>query len=310
MAQPEELFKKTVVLVEKWLRRRIRREAVFRIVEGGLQACGGLIVVGCLAGGVAFIVFVGISWFQATHRIFRGGLLFSGCFLGVLFLSSLLRRVFHHGDGFGGPDFSQGDRELLAVASELITGGTALLAAGFESWATTSRLLGMDLSQVAPVILWLWIRNKKANSTEIAARFPDFNTVWTLPQLRDIPGIVWLPDPRGIILLTEDFRNDLGRVLPARTNFIHEEPPVDEEPASAWPNDRQPNREILAWYATLGLPPYAPIQQVKRRYRQLAKVYHPDASGAKGAQSQDKMVQINLAYENIMQTSAARGEDR
>ena len=62
--------------------------------------------------------------------------------------------------------------------------------------------------------------------------------------------------------------------------------------------------EILKWYETLDLPPYSSIQAVKRRYRTMAKIHHPDVMG--GVQEtgdgriDDKMKQINTAYENIV----------
>jgi len=59
----------------------------------------------------------------------------------------------------------------------------------------------------------------------------------------------------------------------------------------------------MGWYQSLGLPPYTPIQLVKRRYRQLAKKHHPDALGAgPGPKNDGKMKEINLAYGNIVRT--------
>jgi DnaJ-class molecular chaperone len=47
--------------------------------------------------------------------------------------------------------------------------------------------------------------------------------------------------------------------------------------------------------ATLGLPPNATPQQIKRRYRALAKRYHPDRGG-----DQRQMQRIIAAYEYLM----------
>ncbi len=47
--------------------------------------------------------------------------------------------------------------------------------------------------------------------------------------------------------------------------------------------------------AVLGLPPTATPQQIKRRYRALAKRYHPDRGG-----DQRQMHKIIAAYEFLM----------
>jgi curved DNA-binding protein CbpA len=49
----------------------------------------------------------------------------------------------------------------------------------------------------------------------------------------------------------------------------------------------------------LGLPPTATPQQIKRRYRALAKRYHPDRGG-----DQRQMQRIIAAYELLMKDQA------
>ena len=50
--------------------------------------------------------------------------------------------------------------------------------------------------------------------------------------------------------------------------------------------------------AVLGLPPDATRQQIKRRYRELAKIYHPDRGG-----DQKEMRRIIAAYQLLMKSS-------
>jgi DnaJ-domain-containing protein 1 len=50
--------------------------------------------------------------------------------------------------------------------------------------------------------------------------------------------------------------------------------------------------------AVLGLPPDATRQQIKRRYRELAKKYHPDRGG-----DQAEMRRIIAAYQLLMKNS-------
>jgi curved DNA-binding protein CbpA len=49
--------------------------------------------------------------------------------------------------------------------------------------------------------------------------------------------------------------------------------------------------------AVLGLPPDATRQEIKRRYRELAKKYHPDRGG-----DQKEMRRIIAAYQLLMKS--------
>jgi curved DNA-binding protein CbpA len=60
-------------------------------------------------------------------------------------------------------------------------------------------------------------------------------------------------------------------------------------------------------YRTLGLPRGAPLAEVKRAYRRLAKQHHPDSAGPATAR---RFIAIQAAYEAIMRASgrgAAKG---
>ncbi len=62
-----------------------------------------------------------------------------------------------------------------------------------------------------------------------------------------------------------------------------------------WDNSVNPARPLLERQQALrvlGLPPNATPQQIKRRYRALAKRYHPDRGG-----DQKEMQRIIAAYE-------------
>ena len=65
-----------------------------------------------------------------------------------------------------------------------------------------------------------------------------------------------------------------------------------------WTSRANPARTLLERQqalAVLGLPPNATKQQIKRRYRALAKRYHPDRGG-----DQQQMRRIIAAYELLM----------
>lgn len=48
-------------------------------------------------------------------------------------------------------------------------------------------------------------------------------------------------------------------------------------------------------YVVLGLSPQATDEEIKRRYRQLAVVWHPDKQGG----NEGAMKRLNMAYEEI-----------
>jgi len=70
--------------------------------------------------------------------------------------------------------------------------------------------------------------------------------------------------------------------------------------------------DIVKCYETLGLTPGASQDAVKEAYRDMAKVWHPDrfAGDERLAQkAQDKLKQINTAYERLEQYLAGREDD-
>ena len=73
-------------------------------------------------------------------------------------------------------------------------------------------------------------------------------------------------------------------------------------------NPGNPVRGMLARQQALnilGLPANATRQQIKRRYRTLAKQYHPDKGG-----DQQQMQRIIAAYEFLMKDMSQKGQER
>lgn len=66
-------------------------------------------------------------------------------------------------------------------------------------------------------------------------------------------------------------------------------------------NPARPMLERQQALAVLGLPPTATPQQIKRRYRVLAKRYHPDRGG-----DQREMQRIVAAYELLMKEQSRK----
>ncbi len=72
-----------------------------------------------------------------------------------------------------------------------------------------------------------------------------------------------------------------------------------------WHSNVNPARPLVQRQqalAVLGLPPNATPQQIKRRYRALAKRYHPDRGG-----DQKQMQRIIAAYEFLMKEQSRTG---
>jgi hypothetical protein len=71
-----------------------------------------------------------------------------------------------------------------------------------------------------------------------------------------------------------------------------------------WKSSANPVRPVLLRQqalAVLGLPPGATRQQIKQRYRRLAKKYHPDLGG-----DPRQMQRIIAAYEFLMKEQPQR----
>lgn len=69
-----------------------------------------------------------------------------------------------------------------------------------------------------------------------------------------------------------------------------------ELPPSSAPAPQEPDMALDWAYAILGLPKDAPIDEVKSRYRVLAKLYHPDMPG--GYDEAFKI--LDRAYKRVM----------
>ena len=65
-------------------------------------------------------------------------------------------------------------------------------------------------------------------------------------------------------------------------------------------------------YKVLGVSPTASDDEVKKAYRELARKYHPDKyAGSDLAElAEEKMKEVNAAYEQIQQMRANKGENR
>ncbi len=103
-------------------------------------------------------------------------------------------------------------------------------------------------------------------------------------------------------LVDETFENLTGKSIAAWLKEFQQRPNELPQGESAAPS--QPAMPLADAYAVLGLPQTASLQEVKRNYRSLAVVFHPDKGGYTEA-----MVLLNRAYEQIMNQKGGRRKD-
>lgn len=60
-----------------------------------------------------------------------------------------------------------------------------------------------------------------------------------------------------------------------------------------------PERLASSYYNLLGLMPSASVQQIRRAYRELSKLYHPDTTALPAAIATAKFQQLNEAYATL-----------
>lgn len=53
-------------------------------------------------------------------------------------------------------------------------------------------------------------------------------------------------------------------------------------------------------FLILGVGPECDIKKLNATFRRLAKKYHPDANGSRAARANERMTQLNLAYETVL----------
>ena len=94
-------------------------------------------------------------------------------------------------------------------------------------------------------------------------------------------------------LVDETFEKLTGKSIAAWLKEFQQRPKELPQGESVAPS--QPGMPLADAYAVLGLTPNAPLEQVKKHYRNLAKVFHSD----KGAMNDEAMKLLNRAYERI-----------
>ena len=321
---PEEPPERAL-LVARWLGRRLRAEAAFQLASALVFSTLGFGALGIVAAAASFGLAIWVPGLVTGRGILRhrhssipGAPEFLAFFSAVALLIFLVYTVRRRriGAGRSGPKTASPPGHASANAlGEGLGAGPRLLFAGAECAAKAFRLLRVDRSQAATILVWMLDRKVKAVPAEIAAAFPDLSSIRVISQLRDMPGVIWLSRGREVLWLSREFRAELatalGVVIPAAAPDPEPKRTAAEESFEPPP---EPGDAAGAWYAAMNLPPYAPLAAVKKRYRELVKRHHPDAvagrQGRFGRRDEERIREINSAYKNILQRSSARGARR
>lgn len=300
--------------IEQWLRRRCVIDSLLQFVGGLGMVVAGLIALVFTSGFTAGILFFLVM--EANALLSAGG--FGGSamrpvFFGILFLIMMALSVVYawrtrrESSGAAQINFDSSWAAFGSLAMEFIAAGPIFMVLAAQDFHKSVRLSRMDVPQVSAVLLWLYDKNDRGGFAELSLAFPGLNIVRVLPQLRDISGVYWWPQ-EGEIALSEEFKKTLAEILGRGPKGMPSPGRPAREPRFAESPAQGVGGEMLTWYSTLNLPPFATLQQVKARYRKLAKIYHPDARArnrAAGAAVSDdeQMKRINEAYHNILKHS-------
>lgn len=101
-------------------------------------------------------------------------------------------------------------------------------------------------------------------------------------------------------LVDETFERLTGKPIAAWLKEFQQQPgklPGGEQPAP----QQEPAMSLADAYAVLGLPQTASLEEVKRNYKHLAAIFHPDKGGYVEA-----MKLLNRAYEAIQRHRGGR----
>jgi hypothetical protein len=306
-----EIEKSASGLLQRWLRTKALSRSIHCITAGIVFCILGLITIAMTSGGAAFVSFMLLLRVSAAFslagtniHVMRASLLWGV----VVFIAVLsfweawrnpyglgsFRQAVHLRDRVSGSML----KALGSIFGDLFLAGPRLVFSGFESFRECHLLSRTEFAKAASVLLWIFQRNRKVSVEELAQVFPTINFVRLIPQLRSLTGLIWLRPATGVCILGSELKSELQELL--QYEFQND---VFEEPTAFPSQERTGFAEERQWYATLGLEIYAPLKEVKKRYRILARRFHPDrlqqSASEPRAAAEERMKQINEAYGNI-----------
>lgn len=292
-------------LLRPWIRKKFRVCGFQHLVAGVAFCALGLGTIALTSTITALVIFVLLTLFSFVGipaEIPLETIVVASVFFIVLLsfweawrnpygLGSF-RRAVHLGDRVSGAMLGSSG----SIIGDLFLGGPRMALAGINSFLECRQALRTNVDDAAAVLLWMFHRNRKAPAGQLSRAFPSVNLVILIPQLRLLGGFVWLSTGNGVCILGAELKSEMR-------NLLQLEPESRSEPEPEPPQQESPLSEEQQWFATLQVDAYASLAEVKRRYRMLARQFHPDyhRNGSLEAQqaAEERMKAINEAYQNV-----------
>jgi len=304
-----EIEKTESTPIRRWLRTTVLNRSIELIAAGTFFCTLGLIIIFFTSAVAAFVSLmlllrVSAAFFLAGTKlhIVRPSLLLGSVAFIVAFsfweawrspygLGSFQKAV-HVQDRVSGAMLGA----FGSIIGDLFLAGPRMTLSGIDSLFECGQLLRMNSDDAAAVLLWMLKRNHKVAVEELVSVFPQVNFIRLLPQLRLLKGFIWLLTKNGVCILSSELKAELRGLL--RIEFQS-----SDEPETSVPRYEVPLSEEQQWFAMLGLEAYASLAKVKKRYRLLARQFHPDRHRTDDLAAQnaaeERMKAINDAYQNI-----------
>jgi DnaJ like chaperone protein len=311
-----------MVVVERWLRRKMIMEAGLSVMLALLSLAGSILVLGLLLG---FVIMIGLmaGFFlvpgsahtnEALHSSLRMALLFGVGFIGLVFLGNAFSRGERAVDvrfrikrnQHGEKVFSTYVTSPTKDMEDLLYIGPRLFNATFGHIRNAHLQMNLDTVSCAKLLCVLLSRNSRFSFQELNVKAGLRHSLELLPQLHFVEGVVFLPSHPAGLSLTDDLRKELFGLFRRSYRTVKEEPVEEtqdsEEAGADQTSPKAPGPDSP--YIVLGLTEKATLEQIKSAYRKKIKECHPDKFTRLGDEwrkmAEERAKLLNIAYETIM----------
>jgi DnaJ domain len=311
-----------MVVVERWLRRKMIMEAGISVMLALLSLAGSILVLGLLFGFFVmislmagfFIIPGSAHTNEALHSALRMAFLFGAGFIGLVFLGNAFSRGERTVDvRFRIKQNQRGEKVFSTYVTsptkdveDLLYIGPRLFNASFGHIRNAYLQLHLDTVSCAKMLCVLFSRNSRFSFQELNVKAGLRDSLEISPQLHFVEGVVFLPSHPAGLSLTDDLRNELFRLFRKSYRTVKEKPVEDAQESQEAEADQKPSSAPSpdSPYIVLGLTEQATLEQIKMAYRKKIKECHPDKFTRLGDEwrklAEERAKLLNIAYETIM----------